>query len=141
MLHCKIFLLLLAICFGVAKLGRINWREIGVIKRIELCACAVRESVKFCEESCWNGDTLCNGVARCCNVLRKVNPSSGYYVQRYVKQKKLAIYHCHTLRLARQIAEKCPITLRFLFKSMTGLKSCVKFQIKPMANALIYKNS
>ena len=64
----------------------------------EVCACAL---VK-CEKSCWSGDTLCNGVASCCNLLQKVELSSTSCNASCNKKncETTGILHCAILRPA-----------------------------------------
>ena len=86
LLHCAIFS---ATCLAML-LGTKNKK----------CAHALLLKLpKNCEISCWRGDTLCNGVANCCNPLRKVELSStSCNASRNKKIARQPMLHCAILQ-------------------------------------------
>ena len=80
---------------------------------------------QYCEKSCRKGDTLCNGVANCCNPLQK-SRAEFYFVQRFAQQQKnygiIHVTQCNSLTTLRhEVTEElhCVTLLRKL-RSVTG---------------------
>ena len=80
-----------------------------------------------CEKRCWRGDTLCNGVASCCNPLWKVEPSSTskkIAQQKNCKTTHVTLCNSPATCLATALRDKLPRKLR----SVTGPLQSLKLQ-------------